>query len=75
MIGDTNLFFCHSEDCAHLAEAEIMIAEKNSRQKRLGWEAMLLMLRYGMFFYVTVSLFYTCEYITKDIPITGHRSL
>jgi len=47
MIGDTNLFFFHSEDCVQLAEAEIMIAEESARRKRRGWEAMLLMLRYG----------------------------
>lgn len=47
MIGDTNLFFYHSDDCVRLAEAEIMIAENSARRKRRGWEAMLLMLRYG----------------------------
>ena len=47
MIGDTNLFFFHSGDCVKLAEAEIMIAEESARRKRRGWEAMLLMLRYG----------------------------
>jgi hypothetical protein len=51
MIGDTNLFFYHSEDCVRLAEAEIMIAEKSARRKRRGWEAMLLMLRYGKCLY------------------------
>jgi RimJ/RimL family protein N-acetyltransferase len=47
MSGDTNLFFCHFEDCAQLAEAEIMIAEKSVRRNRRGREAMLLLLRYG----------------------------
>jgi hypothetical protein len=47
MIGDTNLFLHHSEECVQLAEAEIMIAEKSARRKRRGWEATLLMLRYG----------------------------
>ncbi|KAJ1523030.1 hypothetical protein ONE63_002161 [Megalurothrips usitatus] len=32
----------------HNAEAEIMIAERNARGKKHGWEAMLLMLRYGV---------------------------
>ncbi|KAJ9578518.1 hypothetical protein L9F63_005247 [Diploptera punctata] len=47
MIGDTNLFFHDSEDGKKLAEVEIMIAENSARRKRRGWEAMLLMLRYG----------------------------
>lgn len=45
MIGDTNLFL--SDDHLHQAEAEIMIAEESARGKKRGWEAMLLMLRYG----------------------------
>ena len=44
MVGDTNLFL--NEDDS--AEAEIMIAESEFRCRRLGWEAMLLMLRYGV---------------------------
>ena len=44
MVGDTNLFL--KEDGS--AEAEIMIAEVEARGKKLGWEAMLLMLRYGV---------------------------
>ena len=44
MVGDTNLFL--KEDGS--AEAEIMIAEVEARGKKFGWEAMLLMLRYGV---------------------------
>ena len=44
MVGDTNLFL--QED--GVAEAEIMIAEVEARGGGLGWEAMLLMLRYGV---------------------------
>lgn len=47
MIGDTNLFFPDTENLS-LAEAEIMIAEEKFRGKGRGWEAMLLMLHYGM---------------------------
>ncbi|XP_066992155.2 N-acetyltransferase 9-like protein isoform X2 [Anabrus simplex] len=47
MIGDTNLFMLPDEDSLNTAEAEIMIAEMSARRKRRGWEAMLLMLRYG----------------------------
>jgi hypothetical protein len=71
MIGDTNLFFFHSEDCVQLAEAEIMIAEESARRKRRGWEAMLLMLRYGKCLHThthtivpgSVLSLNTCEYI------------
>jgi hypothetical protein len=71
MIGDTNLFLHHSEDSTRLAEAEIMIAEKSARRKRRGWEAMLLMLRYGKFSQYYCIMLYplfhtsylpTCEY-------------
>lgn len=47
MVGDTNLFLTDPEDRT-LAEAEIMIAEPAFRGARRGWEAMLLMLRYGL---------------------------
>ncbi|KAF7395305.1 hypothetical protein HZH68_009355 [Vespula germanica] len=47
MIGDTNLFF-NDMECKYTAEAEIMIAEKEYRHKRRGWEAILHMLRYGI---------------------------
>lgn len=45
MIGDTNIFLSDDEELT--GEAEIMIAEKGFQGKRLGWEAMILMLRYG----------------------------
>ena len=44
MAGDTNLFLSDE----NTAEAEIMVAETGMRRKGLGWEAMLLMLRYGV---------------------------
>lgn len=47
MIGDTNLFFANSDGCI-CAEAEIMIAEPWARGRKCGWEAMLLMLLYGI---------------------------
>ena len=45
MVGDANLFL--SEEERGTAEAEIMIADSSCRGLGLGWEAMLLMLRYG----------------------------
>lgn len=49
MIGDTNLFFTDFDDSSMLtAEAEIMIAEVWARGQRRGWEAMILMLLYGI---------------------------
>ena len=45
MVGDTNLFLL--EEATGTAEAEIMIADAACRGSGLGWEAMLLMLRYG----------------------------
>ncbi|XP_055379832.1 alpha/beta-tubulin-N-acetyltransferase 9 isoform X2 [Condylostylus longicornis] len=48
LIGDTNLFLQYEDDQNEkVAECEIMIAEKEYRRKKLGWESMLLMLKYG----------------------------
>ncbi|XP_011312705.1 N-acetyltransferase 9-like protein isoform X2 [Fopius arisanus] len=47
MIGDTNLYFNDADD-GHAAECEIMIAEEKARGRKFGWEAMILMLRYGI---------------------------
>ncbi|XP_034934261.1 N-acetyltransferase 9-like protein isoform X2 [Chelonus insularis] len=47
MIGDTNLYFNDPKEC-YTAECEIMIADVNARGQRMGWEAMILMLRYGI---------------------------
>lgn len=58
MIGDTNLFFSNS-DTNIVAEAEIMIAETWARGCRCGWNAMLIMLLYGIN-YLNVK-----EYVAK----------
>ncbi|XP_076764620.1 N-acetyltransferase 9-like protein [Xylocopa sonorina] len=47
MIGDTNLFF-NELDQPNSAEIEIMIANVASRGKKRGWEAIILMLLYGI---------------------------
>ncbi|TRY74793.1 hypothetical protein TCAL_08390 [Tigriopus californicus] len=50
MVGDTNLFLSTDEDDSTVikAEAEIMIAEVSARGRKLGWEALTFMLRYGV---------------------------
>ena len=51
MVGDTNLFLQNIEteenDGLH-AEVEIMIAEKIERGKKLGYEALCMMISYGI---------------------------
>lgn len=46
MIGDTNIFIVDQHD--NIGEIEIMIAEKSVRGKRFGWEAVILMMLYGI---------------------------
>ncbi|XP_015109799.1 uncharacterized protein LOC107036373 [Diachasma alloeum] len=47
MIGDTNLYFNDPDDI-HASECEIMVAEETARGRKMGWEAIILMLRYGV---------------------------
>ncbi|XP_014212001.1 N-acetyltransferase 9-like protein [Copidosoma floridanum] len=47
MIGDTN-FYLNDPDNENFAEIEIMIAELSNRGKGLGWESVVLMMRYGI---------------------------
>lgn len=47
MVGDTNIFFHKNDNGQLIGETEIMVAEKTARGGRRGWEAMLLMMRYG----------------------------
>ena len=47
MIGDTNLYLNDSGE-PFTAECEIMIADETARGRKKGWEAMILMFRYGI---------------------------
>uniref|UniRef100_A0A182QWU0 N-acetyltransferase domain-containing protein n=1 Tax=Anopheles farauti TaxID=69004 RepID=A0A182QWU0_9DIPT len=50
LVGDTNIFIKSTpdeEDRTVVGEIEIMIAEPSARQRRLGWEATILMLLFG----------------------------
>ncbi|XP_059049347.1 alpha/beta-tubulin-N-acetyltransferase 9 [Achroia grisella] len=46
MIGDTNIFI--TDKINNIGEIEIMIAEITARGKKYGWEAVILMLLYGI---------------------------
>ncbi|KAI9144596.1 N-acetyltransferase 9, partial [Paraphysoderma sedebokerense] len=48
MVGDVNLFF-NDPDELHTAEIEIMIAEPECRRKGIGFEALIMMMHYGIF--------------------------
>ncbi len=51
MIGDTNIFIAKDDDTGlTVGEAEIMIAEESARGQKMGKEAMVLMLIYGIDF-------------------------
>ncbi|XP_013167097.1 PREDICTED: N-acetyltransferase 9 isoform X2 [Papilio xuthus] len=48
MIGDTNIFVIDNDNM--VGEIEIMIAEETARGSKKGWEAVILMLLYGIKF-------------------------
>ncbi|XP_076248964.1 alpha/beta-tubulin-N-acetyltransferase 9-like [Calliopsis andreniformis] len=67
MIGDTNLFFNEPEQPGS-AEAEIMIADVAHRGMKRGWEAMILMLLYG------INTLNVTRYIAK-IKLDNEKSI
>lgn len=66
MIGDVNIFITDKDDS--IGEIEIMVAEKAARGKKLGWEAVILMLIYGIS-YIHLKI------IEAKISITNNKSI
>ncbi|KAJ6640604.1 Alpha/beta-tubulin-N-acetyltransferase 9 [Pseudolycoriella hygida] len=64
LIGDTNLFI---DNESKSAETEIMIAESNARRKKFGWEAMLMMMKFG-------RNFLNCETFVAKIGFSNVKS-
>lgn len=54
MIGDTNIFITDKDGM--VGEIEIMIAEDYARRKKRGWEAVIMMLLYGIK-YIDIKIF------------------
>lgn len=73
MIGDTNLFFSNDDDRV-VAEAEIMIAEPPARGKRRGWNAMLLMLLYGIT-YLNVKQYVVKISLDNEVSIKMFKNM
>ena len=51
MVGDTNLFLnkdISNEQSEHSAEIEIMVADKSQRGKKIGLNALCMMINYGI---------------------------
>lgn len=66
MIGDTNIFLIDKDNC--IGEIEIMIAEKSARGKKFGWEAVILMMLYGIK-YIHLKIIEAKISITNDISV------
>ncbi|XP_013196161.1 alpha/beta-tubulin-N-acetyltransferase 9 isoform X1 [Amyelois transitella] len=66
MIGDTNIFITDNEN--KVGEIEIMIAEKAAQGRHLGWEAVILMLLYGIQF---IGL----KVYEAKISMSNHKSI
>ncbi|XP_045454221.1 N-acetyltransferase 9 isoform X3 [Melitaea cinxia] len=66
MIGDTNIFITDKDNS--VGEIEIMIAEQSARQKKLGWESVILMLLYGVKF-INIKCFEAKISFHNDVSI------
>lgn len=72
MIGDTNIFITDIEFAA--GEIEIMIAEESARGNKFGWEAVILMILYGIQHIHLQSLEAKIS-LTNDISIKMFKKL
>lgn len=72
MIGDTNIFITDKESA--IGEIEIMIAEEAARGKKLGWEAVILMLLYGIK-YINLKVFEAKISLKNSISISMFKKL
>ncbi|KOB52097.1 N-acetyltransferase 9-like protein, partial [Operophtera brumata] len=72
MIGDTNIFITDKE-CS-IGEIEIMIAEECARGKKLGWEAVIHMLLYGIK-YIKLKIFEVKISLQNEISISMFKKL
>lgn len=64
LIGDTNLFL---DNESNSAETEIMIADSDARGKKFGWQAMLMMMKFG-------RNYLNCEKFIAKIGFANDRS-
>lgn len=64
LIGDTNLFLDLETNSA---ETEIMIAESSARRKKFGWEAMLMIMKFG-------QNYLNCEKFIAKIGFSNDKS-
>ncbi|XP_049888078.1 alpha/beta-tubulin-N-acetyltransferase 9 isoform X1 [Pectinophora gossypiella] len=72
MIGDTNIFIVDRE--LEIGEIEIMLAEETARGKKLGWEAVILMLLYGIK-HIHLKMFEAKISFSNEISITMFKKL
>ncbi|XP_068629127.1 alpha/beta-tubulin-N-acetyltransferase 9 [Battus philenor] len=72
MIGDTNIFITDKDNM--VGEIEIMIAEEVARGKKRGWEAVILMMLYGIR-NIKIKSYEAKIYIKNDISINMFKKL
>lgn len=72
MIGDTNIFIIDKESA--VGEIEIMIAEIWARGHKLGWEAVILMLLYGIK-YIGLKVYQAKISLENTVSIQMFRKL